>query len=115
MLVRLNPQIWMLQETKLKPSERIKSKFVDDFQVFYLSRQNCDGGGIALGVTIDLESTLIREGDDCVEAMAVHVLVGNLSICLMLAYRTQENELKENKDKFLKFIEEEVVIAENEK
>ena len=47
--------------------------------------------------------------------MAVHVLVGNLSICLILAYGTQENELKENKDKFWKFIEEEVVIAENEK
>ena len=47
--------------------------------------------------------------------MAVHVLVGNLSIRLIPAHGAQENELKENKDKFLKFIEEEVVIAENEK
>ena len=39
MLVRLNPQIWMLHETLLKPSEGINSKFVDDFQVLYLSRR----------------------------------------------------------------------------
>ena len=73
MLVRLNPQIWMLQETKLKPSERIKSKFVDDFQVFYLSRQNSQGGGLALDVNKDLE------------VLAVQVLVRNLLIRPILA------------------------------
>ena len=36
MLVRLNSQIWMLQETKFKPNKRIE--FIDDFQVFYLSK-----------------------------------------------------------------------------
>ena len=41
-------------------------------------------------------------------------MVGNQSIRLILAYGAQENELKEKKDKFLIFIEEKVVVAENE-
>ena len=36
-LSQLKPQIWMVEETKLKPHEKIKSEVVDDFQVFYLS------------------------------------------------------------------------------
>ena len=46
--------------------------------------------------------SIYREGDDCVAAMAVQVLVGNLSIPLV--YGAQENELNE---KFWKFIVEE--------
>ena len=46
--------------------------------------------------------SIYREGDDCVAAMAVQVLVGNLSIPLV--YGAQGNELNE---KFLKFIDEE--------
>ena len=70
---KLGPQIWTLQETKLKPNETIKCDILDNFQVYYLSRQESEGGGLAIGVTKDLESTLIREGDDQTEAMSVQV------------------------------------------
>ena len=77
MLIKLCPQIWMLQETKLKPNESIKCEALNDFQVFYLNRQNSQGGGLALGVTKELESTLIKEGDDNTEAMAILVSVNS--------------------------------------
>ena len=92
-LSRLRPSIWMLQETKLKPNETIKCENISDFQVFYLSRQKSQGGGLALGVIKDLESTLIREGDDDTEAIAVQVVVGKLPIRCGLAYGAQENDV----------------------
>ena len=112
MLLRLSPQIWMLEETKLKPSETIKCEALDQFQVFYLNRQSSQGGGLALGVTKDMESTLIKEGDDDTEAMAVQVRVGDLELRIVLAYGPQENALKDKKDRFWNFIEEEYIKAE---
>ena len=41
----LKPQIWMVEETKLKPHENIRCGNLSDFQVFYLSRQESQGGG----------------------------------------------------------------------
>ena len=38
-LSKLKPQIWMIEETKLKPHESIECEGVNDFQLFYLSRQ----------------------------------------------------------------------------
>ena len=85
-LSRLCPQIWMLQETKLKPNQLLNFESVNDFQVYYLSRQNSQGGGLAIGVVKDLESTLIREGDDECEAMSVEVVVATLPIRVVTAY-----------------------------
>ena len=85
-LTRICPQIWMLQETKLKPNEQIKCDSVKDFQVFYLSRQESQGGGLAIGVTKDLESTLIREGDDQTEALSVEVRVDDFPIRVITAF-----------------------------
>ena len=44
-LSQLNPHIWMVEETKLKPHQKIKSDSLNDFQVYYLSRQESHGGG----------------------------------------------------------------------
>ena len=49
-LSTLKPQVWMLQETKLKPNGKVKCESVNDYQVFYLNRQKSQGGGLALGV-----------------------------------------------------------------
>ena len=76
----------MLQETKLKIDERISCDALKDFQVYYLSRQETQGGGIAIGILKDLESTLIREGKDQVEAMAVQVVIGELPCSIITAY-----------------------------
>ena len=104
----------MLQETKLKTNERLVSDALTDFQIYYLSRKESQGGGIAIGVIKDLESTLIREGDDQTEAMAVQVVVGELPVSVITAYGPQENAIIEKKKKFWQFLEEEVCRAEIE-
>ena len=104
----------MLQETKLKPNEKIKWDSLSDFQVYYLSRQGSQCGGLALGVIKDLESTLIREGDDETEAISVQVVVGDISIRVITAYGAQENAVKERKEKVWLFIEQEVIQADLE-
>ena len=70
-LTSLKTQIWMIEETKLKPNEVLKCDEPDQFQIFYLSRQESQGGGLALGVDKDIESTLIRAGNDEVEVMSI--------------------------------------------
>ena len=57
----LKPQIWMVEETKLKPNEKIKCEALKKFQVFYLSQQESQGGGLALGVDKMFHSTFINE------------------------------------------------------
>ena len=111
-LCRLKPHIWMVQETKLRPHESIKCGSLGDYQVFSLSRQKSQGGGLALGVNKMFESTLIREGDDDTEVISVLVVVGNIPIRVIAAYGVQENALKDKKDKFWNFIENEVKEAE---
>ena len=49
-LKRLKPQIWAIQETKLKPNEKLKLEVENEFQFFYLYRQNSQGGGLAVGI-----------------------------------------------------------------
>ena len=113
-LTTLKPQIWMLQETKLKPHEQINCEAVDDFQVFYLSRQKSQGGGLAVGVSKMLESTLLSEGDDETEVVSVLVVVGDIPIRVIVGYGVQENAPREKKEKFWDFLEKEILQAETE-
>ena len=113
-IFRLKPHIWMLEETKLKPHETIRGGSLDDFQIYYLSRQNSQGGGIAIGINKHLESTLFNSGNDETEILSVLVAVGNVPIRIIVAYGVQENASKEKKEKFWDFLEEEVGKAEME-
>ena len=103
-LSRLKPNIWMVEETKLKPHENIKCEALEDFQVFYLSRQKSQGGGLAIGVNKMFESTLVNEGDDDTEVISV----GDIPIRIIVGYGVQENASMEKKNKFWDFIENEV-------
>ena len=113
-LSTLKPQIWMIEETKLKSHETLQCEALSDFQVFYLSRQKSQGGGVALGVNKMFESTLLSEGDDETEVISVLVVVGDIAIRVIVGYGPQENALIEKKEKFWDFIEDEVVQAESE-
>ena len=113
-LKRLKPQIWALQETKLKPNETLKCEAANDFQIFYLNRQNSQGGGIAVGIDKNMESALVREGNDTIEALVVQVAVCQILVNIVVAYGPQENALKEVKEKFWKFLEEEANKAEED-
>ena len=110
----LKPHIWMVEETKLKPHEKMKGDTLSDFQIFYLSRKESNGGGIALGVSKIFESTLVSEGNDETEVISVLVIVGDIPIRIVVGYGVQENASKEKKEKFWDYIEKEVAEAENE-
>ena len=63
--------------------------------MYYLNRQNSQGGGVALGVRKDFQSTLISEGDEETEAISVKVFVKQFSLRVVTAYGPQENAIKE--------------------
>ena len=112
-LANIAPKIWMLEETK-KANERIKCEASNDFQIFYLNRQESQGGGLALGVHKDIESTLIKEGNDETEMLSVQVLAGKIPMRIIVAYGPQENAPITKKLKFWEAIEKEVNEAEIE-
>ena len=60
-LKRINPHIWTIQETKLKQNENLKGEISQKYQIFYLSRKEAQGGGLAIGVDKEIESTLVRK------------------------------------------------------
>ena len=109
---KVQPKIWTLQETKLKSNETIKCEAVSSYQVYYRNRQNSQGGGIALGVDKNLKSTLIREGDNETEAISVKIFLNDIEFRIITAYGPQENALKEQKEQFWEFIEQEINAAE---
>ena len=113
-LKKLNPKIWMVQETKLKPNEQISCASLRQYQVYYLNRQKSQGGGVALGVYNEIESTLINEGDDDTEVLSVKVFLEKTPVRAISAYAPQENALLEKKEKFWDFLDKEVNNAEIE-
>ena len=82
------------------------------FEVYYLNRKESPGGGLIIGVHKDIESALVREGDDEIEIIVIHVKIGELAVKIINAYGPQENTSKEKKEKFWEFLEEESIKAE---
>ena len=104
----------MLQETKLRPNEQIVCASVDDYQVYYLNRQKSPGGGIAIGVNKNTESTLINEGEDDIEIISEKIQIDGTPVRTITAYAPQENAVKDKKDRFWEFLEKEINDAEIE-
>ena len=102
----------MLQETKLTVNEVIKCEASKDFQVYYLNRQNRQGGGLAVGIENNIESTLIREGDDNIEALSIQIVLKQLPVRIIVGYGPQENYNMDKKIQFWNFIEQEINEAE---
>ena len=61
-----------MQETKLENNEILNTEVVKNYQVYHLNRKTSQGGGLAIGVDKNIESILVRKGDDTTEAI-VHV------------------------------------------
>ena len=104
----------MLEETKLKANETMKCESSDHFNIFYLNRQNSQGGGLALGVHKEIESTLIREGNDETEMLSVQAVLGKIPVRIIVAYGPQENAPVLKKQSFWEAIEKEVCEADIE-
>ena len=113
-LNKLKPQIWSMQETKLKNKEVLNTEASKNYQIYYLNRKTSEGGGLAIGVDKNIESILIREGDNVIEAVVVLAMIANIPVCIVTAYGPQENANKEKKEKFWEFLGEETNKAEVE-
>ena len=109
-LKTLKPQVCVLQETKLKPREKIVGFFDDKYQIYYLNRKEKCGGGVAIGVEKGIESTLVNEGNDETECLVVKIEVKDIRIKIIGGYGPQENASKDKKEAFWNFLDEEVMV-----
>ena len=85
------PDVFLLQETKLKPNEKIECELIRNYDVYHLNRQFSQGGGVAIGVNKEIESTYLTEGNDDVEVLSVHLFLGKQTVRTIVAYGPQEN------------------------
>ena len=63
----------------------------------YINRNHRES--LAIGITKDIESTLVREDNDNVEVIVVQTVIENIPIRIITAYGPQENALKLKKKK----------------
>ena len=87
----LKPCVFFLQETKLPHKQQFKSD-TSEYCIFRLEREKSGGGGIALGVTQDLNPILIRMGNDATEAISVKININKFEVRLVVGYGAQEND-----------------------
>ena len=119
LLVTETPSIIFLQETKLNRSGRIKTPTSRNYSWYELHRTDNSekgekGGGLAIGVVNHLDPSWISEGDDMAEALTVEVWVEGFPIRLICGYGPQENDRKERKESFWKYLNEETENAYND-
>ena len=86
-LSELKPSVFLVEETKFKDAGKLK---IDNFLIY----------------------ELIRENHDTVEALSVEISLKNLKIRCCAAYGCQESDLIERKEKFWKYLEDDVFFAE---
>ena len=110
-LNRLEPEVFFIEETKMKEEGKLK---FENYDVFELTRKSRDGGGgLAIGCKKALQAAWVREGNDKVESLSVDIFVKNMRIRCCVAYGCQESDNIERKESFWNYISEEVSIAEN--
>ena len=106
----LKPAVFFLEETKYQDPGKLNVG--NDFYIYELIRQDKKGGGLALGCLKDLNPTLVREGNDEVEALTVEIFLKDIKIRCCVAYGPQENACIEKKDAFWNYLDIEVSEAE---
>ena len=100
----------MVEETKFKTEGKFK---IDDYIIFELTRENKDGGGLALGCVKELKPVLVNKGNQEVEALSVDIFVQSMKIRCCVAYGCQENSLLDKKNAFWNHLDAEVATAWN--
>ena len=110
-----SPAIFIVQETKVPTLGQLKT-ISNQFQIYEQIRENNPGlgGGICIGVSKNLHSTLLREGGVDVECISVLVEVGQHEIVVVCGYGPQENAGLAKKESFWHYLEREVEEASRE-
>ena len=107
-----SPAILSLQETKFKVSGKHK---LDGYVTYeHLRKEKRAGGGILMAVLQELKPALVRDGVELVEALTVDINVKQMQIVCSTAYGPQENDSKQKKKLFWKYVEEDVLRAKSE-
>ena len=73
LLIKKEPSIFCLQETKVKRANQITTESSKKFTIYELIRKKSNGGGLAVGVHKDLQPAWVDQGDDEVEALVVEL------------------------------------------
>ena len=107
----LKPSVFFIQETKLKEEGHVK---IDDYVIFEKLRSTKkNGGGLAIGAKPELNPIWVREGDKDVETLSIDIFVKNIKIRCCTGYGPQEGEIKEKKELFWEYLDNEVIEAKN--
>ena len=74
-----NPQVFMIQETKMKKKNQME---VQGYELFEKVRKGKDGGGVMIGVKKDLEGTpvIVSDHDDDIEILVVEVVFKSVTV-----------------------------------
>ena len=115
-LLAKNPAIFTIQETKVPTLNCIKSDSIKSYQLYEQIRliNPALGGGLCVGVTKDLPSSLLREGGEEAECLSVQVEVGQQELVIVCGYGPQETAGPTRKEKFWNYLEREVQEAVKE-
>ena len=106
----LRPEVFFIEETKMKDEGKIE---IENYDVFELVRKSKDGGGgLAIGCKKELQASWVREGDDKVESLSVNIFLKGMKIRCCVAYGCQETDSVDRKEAFWNYLNEEVTIAD---
>ena len=106
----LKPEVFFIEETKMKDEGKIE---IEDYDLFELVRKSRDGGGgLAIGCKKELQASWVREGDDKVESLSVDIFLKGIKIRCCVAYGCQETDSVDRKEAFWNYLNEEVAIAD---
>ena len=104
------PQIFMLQETKLKRKNQIR---LEKYEIFEKVRKHKGGGGIMIGISKDMVRKPVEVSlQDDVEILVIEIELGDLTVRFLTAYGPQEEDKEENINKFYNSLEEEIIACE---
>ena len=119
----LTPSVFILEETKRKLADPpLKVSNLNNYQVFELRREKektdggkgLEGGGIAIGVLHQLNPVLTRQGDDEAECLSVEFSIDKQKFLCVAGYGPQMGDTRETKEKFWRYMDEEVKSANKE-
>jgi hypothetical protein len=104
------PAIFCIQETKVPTIKCIKSETSKSYQIYEQIRSinPAQGGGLCIGVTKDLPSSLLREGGEEAKCISVQVQVGQQEMVVVCGYGLTRTE------QFWAYLEREIQEASRE-
>ena len=113
LLSKENPQIFMIQETKLRRKNQFK---VPGVEIFEKIRKNKGGGGLMIGINKEIDTTPVDVSpqDDDVEILVVEIKLESLTLRILTAYGPQEDDEDDKINKFYCALEEEIIKCEQE-